>query len=195
MNIDIGNVIVTNDHVTNGNNQCSVMPENGDRETMGHYQLNLVSPYEWNSYTDIAILKMSISPAAQNWSKPISSLSYTLSSLRLCSPKMLEGSPVIVIGYPAFGKQSIQVDGYNSQISSRQVTEGIISGYDTSIRSPIGKLPYSNYYVSAKIDSGNSGGIALSKDSDGLCLLGVATWLSIGNFEAQGIVQNINKYG
>ena len=103
------------------------------------------------------------------------------------------GSPVIVIGYPAFGKQQVQVEGYNSSISSRQVTEGIVSGHDTSVESPIGNLPYSNYYVSAKIDSGNSGGIALSKDSNGLCLLGVATWLSLGNFETQGVVQNMRN--
>lgn len=85
------------------------------------------------------------------------------------------------------------MEGYNSKISARQVTEGIISGYDTSVEQPIGNLPYPNYYVSAKIDSGNSGGVALSKNSNGLCLLGVATWLSLGDFETQGVVQNIHN--
>ena len=106
---------------------------------------------------------------------------------------MSVGSPVIVIGYPAFGKQQVQVEEYNSSISSKQVTEGIISGHDTSIERPVGNLPYSNYYVSAKIDSGNSGGVVLSKDNNGLCLLGVATWLSLGNFETQGVVQNMRN--
>jgi len=193
MNIDVGYVTVTNDHVVSGNSQCAVMPEDKNGETLGHFQLNLSSPYEWNPYTDIAILKMSISPAAQSWSKPITSLNYNLSNLKSCPSKMLEGSPVIVIGYPAFGKQQVQVQGYDSSISSRQVTEGIISGYDTAVVRPIGNLSYSNYYVSAKIDSGNSGGVALSKDSGGLCLLGVATWLSLGNFETQGVVQNIHN--
>ncbi len=193
MKLDIGYVAVTNDHVISGNNWCNVVPENSSGEGMGHFQLNLSSLSDWNPYTDIAILKMSVSPAAQSWSKPISSLNYNLSNLRSCPLKMSVGSPVIVIGYPAFGKQQVQVEGYNSSISSRQVTEGIVSGHDTSVESPIGNLPYSNYYVSAKIDSGNSGGIALSKDSNGLCLLGVATWLSLGNFETQGVVQNMRN--
>lgn len=64
MNLDIGYVIVTNDHVIAGNSWCNVLPENSSGETLGHFQLNLASPYEWNSYTDIAILKMSVSPAA-----------------------------------------------------------------------------------------------------------------------------------
>lgn len=193
MNLDVGYVTVTNDHVILGNNWCNVMPENSTGEGMGHFSLNLSSPSDWNPYTDIAILKMSVSPAAQSWSEPISSLNYNLSSLRSCPLKMFAGSPVIVIGYPVFGKQQVQAEGYSGSVSARQVTEGIISGYDTSVESPVGNLPYSNYYVSAKIDSGNSGGIALSKDSNGLCLLGVATWLSLGNFETQGVVQNIRN--
>jgi len=57
-----------------------------------------------------------------------------------------------------------------------------------------GELPYQNYFVSAKIDSGNSGGIAISKTTSGnLCLLGVPTWVSVGNYETQGLVQNINN--
>src|SRR3989344_5035650 len=193
MKLDIGYVAVTNDHVISGNNWCNVVPENSSGEGMGHFQLNLSSLSDWNPYTDIAILKMSVSPAAQSWSKPISSLNYNLSNLRSCPLKMSVGSPVIVIGYPAFGKQQVQVEEYNSSISSKQVTEGIISGHDTSIERPVGNLPYSNYYVSAKIDSGNSGGVVLSKDNNGLCLLGVATWLSLGNFETQGVVQNMRN--
>ena len=48
-------------------------------------------------------------------------------------------------------------------------------------------------YVSAKIDSGNSGGIAFSKDSRGLCVLGIPTWLTVGNYETQGLIQNIHN--
>lgn len=54
-------------------------------------------------------------------------------------------------------------------------------------------MPYPNYFVSAKVDSGNSGGVAFSKDSNGLCVLGIPTWLTIGNFETQGLVQNIHN--
>ncbi|MBU6415530.1 hypothetical protein KGQ34_04820, partial [Patescibacteria group bacterium] len=78
-------------------------------------------------------------------------------------------------------------------LSSRISTNGIISGYDNSVILPPQNLSNPNYYVSAKIDSGNSGGVAFSKDSNGLCVLGVPTWLSIGNYETQGIIQNIHN--
>ena len=72
------------------------------------------------------------------------------------------------------------------------MSNGIISGYDSIVKDTQ-KLPYSNYFVSAKIDSGNSGGIALSKNEKGLCVLGVPTWLTVGNYETQGLVQNIHN--
>jgi hypothetical protein len=52
-------------------------------------------------------------------------------------------------------------------------------------------LKYQNFFVSAKIDSGNSGGIALAKDGQGVCTLGLPTWLTVGNYETQGLIQNI----
>lgn len=189
MNLDNGYTVITNDHVISGNDNCGAMPYDSSGKNLGYFDLDLTSSSEWNSYTDITILKMNIIPALQSLTKPISSLNYNLSGLRLCPTKMASGFPVVIVGYPAFGKHILE-DGrkYDVPVSTRQVTEGVISSYYESI-----KLPYSNYYVSAKIDSGNSGGIALSKDSKGLCLLGVTTWLSVGNFETQGIVQNIHN--
>jgi len=85
----------------------------------------------------------------------------------------------------------------NIKINERHriATDGIISGYTTTVNSKYigGIMPYPNYFTSAKIDSGNSGGIALSKDGNGLCILGVTTWLSVGNWEIQGIIQNIHN--
>src|SRR3989338_2923702 len=75
----------------------------------------------------------------------------------------------------------------------RTITNGIISAHDTSVTGIFGDLPYVNYFVSAKIDSGNSGGIAFSKDSRGLCVLGIPTWLTVGNYETQGLIQNIHN--
>ena len=87
---------------------------------------------------------------------------------------------VVIIGYPAYAQH-----GPATQIT----TNGIISGFGPSAAS----LPNPNYFVSAKIDSGNSGGIALSKDENGICVLGISTWLTVGNYETQGIVQNIHN--
>ncbi|MBU4274650.1 trypsin-like peptidase domain-containing protein [Patescibacteria group bacterium] len=192
MDLDIGYVVITNNHVVNGTGDCAVTPENNLEQMVGHYNLDRSTIYRWNSYTDIAILKMTISAASSSWSEPIKDLNYSLSSLRLCPYKMPEGSPMVIVGYPAFAKRQIEFQGTTGQISSKQVTNGIISGYDRSVE-VTGNLPYSNYYVSAKIDSGNSGGVALSKDENGLCFLGVPTWLNIGNYEVQGIVQNIHN--
>jgi len=93
-----------------------------------------------------------------------------------------------VISYPAF----THVHTEEEIIATRTVTEGIISSYELSLKEEYG-LPYVNYFVSAKIDSGNSGGIVLSRDEHGLCVLGVPTWLNIGEFETQGIIQNIRN--
>ena len=54
-------------------------------------------------------------------------------------------------------------------------------------------LPDPNYFISNKIDHGNSGGIALSKYNDSLCVLGIPTWLNRGVSDNQGIVQNIKN--
>ena len=83
---------------------------------------------------------------------------------------------------------------YNPEnaIENEITTNGTISGYDSSPQND--GLPYSNYYISATIDSGNSGGIAFSKDKNGLCLLGIPTWITTtGNYSNEGIVQNIDN--
>ena len=69
------------------------------------------------------------------------------------------------------------------------VSNGVISGFAPAAAG----LPNTDYFVSAKIDSGNSGGIAFSKDRDGLCILGIPTWVSQGNFENAGLIQNMSN--
>lgn len=121
---------------------------------------------------------------------------YSLSSLNRCPNDIPIGSPVAVIGYPASGEQKLNYDssyGYDHYQFQRIVTDGKISGYLGVDLITNDYIPVANYYVSATLDSGNSGGIALSKNKDGLCLLGVPTWLKLGNYETQGIVQNINN--
>lgn len=104
----------------------------------------------------------------------LNELPQDLAGTGFCPNKMPVGSPVMVAGYPKFS--------YPAQT----VTNGVVSGYETYTDT-------SNYYVSAKVDSGNSGGLAFSKHNEKLCVLGVPTALSIGNFETQGIILNIHK--
>jgi len=92
-------------------------------------------------------------------------------------------SPVAVVGFPTFTNKGV--------FATRTTTNGVISAHDFTAL--VDNLPYSNYYVSAKIDTGNSGGIAFSKNNNALCLLGIPTWLSVGNYETQGVIQNIHN--
>lgn len=79
------------------------------------------------------------------------------------------GDKMVIVGYPAFGGSSLTA------------TEGTISGFVETQYGPI-------YKTSAKIDSGNSGGIAVDKTKK--CLLGMPTWATQGTFEGLGYIQS-----
>lgn len=178
---------LTNLHVVTGDGFCTMTLDGGA------YDLDKSQSHAWNDFTDISVLNFAVNPVAAEISKPVSNLDYSISLLQKCPANMPLGSPVVVIGYPASTQTTVTYNGHTGRMSSRTVTNGVISALDSSVRKPLGNLPYANYYVSAKIDSGNSGGVALSKTSSGLCLLGVPTWLNIGHYDAQGLVQNIHN--
>lgn len=206
---DLGNVVLTNKHVVKkpypyGN--CLVYVDSTDRSKktndfylIGAYQVfpsYNKSSYRINYNVDIKALeiKQLISREDAPNFLSIDNLNYRISSVPKCKTEMSLGSPVVIIGYPAFTKRdTINPLGYVQDEKSRTITNGIISAYDSTVTGEYGTLPYSNYFISAKIDSGNSGGIALSKDKNGLCVLGVPTWLNVGNYDTQGVVQNIHN--
>ena len=148
------------------------------------FQVDPTADLDWNKETDVRVALIGNDKKSAGRSSA-ADLNYNLYSLRKCSPKMPIGSPVIIIGYPASTQSKTN--------TPRTITNGIISGFDQSVQPPQGTLPNANYYVSNKIDSGNSGGISLSKDSNGLCILGMLTWLQVGNYDTQGIIQNIHN--
>lgn len=79
-----------------------------------------------------------------------------------CTQQPDIGEKIVVLGYPTIGS--------NEGITA---TEGIISGYDGDY-----------YIISAKIDRGNSGGIAVSvKDN---CIVGMPSAASSGGIESLG---------
>jgi hypothetical protein len=179
--------IVTNEHVIAGDDYCVIYNSN-----VGMFGLNLSAVKAWNQSADEAIIPVlelpSSKPLPPNYPL-VNSLNYSISSLQDCPSNMPQDSPVIVVGYPAFStilNTSNPEEAFKNQI----VTNGTISGYDAPAQSQ--GLPDSNYYISATIDSGNSGGVAFSKNTSGLCLLGIPTWITLtGNFNNEGIVQNI----
>ena len=199
----IGYRVLTNQHIIEGENEkCNLYVTKTNGNLYGWYNVLLNEQYRWNYNTDAVALKVEINKplndaivsmtSKKNESAPVSELNYKISNLRKCPSDMAIGSPVVLIGYPAFAERVNYYEGERIVSSFRTVTNGIISSHDTSVKYFQG-LPYPNYFVSAKIDSGNSGGIALSKDKNGLCVLGIPTWLTIGNYETQGIVQNIHN--
>jgi hypothetical protein len=197
--------LLTNYHVVKtpySDGRCDVMLL--DRTTgnlKGAYTVYSSTAKEWNIYTDIALLELSRSASwdavMSSPSAEISSLNFKISSIPNCQNKMPIGAPVVVIGYPAFGEKQYTTQAGGESLSGEQsnliVSNGVISGYDSTVVQPIGDLPYPNYFISAKIDSGNSGGMAFSKTVNGLCILGLPTWLTLGNYETQGLVQNIQN--
>ncbi len=98
-----------------------------------------------------------------------------LKNYPICSKDKMVGSKVYVFGYPA---SALKMDTYKEE-HNLIVTSGIVSGIDGN----------GNYYTDAKIDSGNSGGLAVSKIDNKICLAGIPTWVSRGNFENLGLIQ------
>ncbi|OGI67277.1 hypothetical protein A2823_01520 [Candidatus Nomurabacteria bacterium RIFCSPHIGHO2_01_FULL_41_91] len=82
------------------------------------------------------------------------------------------GTPLSVFGYPAVGGNSLTV------------TDGIVSGVETDNNG----VHY--YKTSAKIDHGNSGGIAIE---DSGCVIGIPTFVQQGELESIGRILDL-KY-
>lgn len=82
--------------------------------------------------------------------------------------------------------QKIYVAGFSTASNKRlAITEGIISGYDDTS----GYIQGTFLITSAKIDSGNSGGAALTGEGR---LVGLPTFLR-GNYEILGYVLDLNR--
>lgn len=183
--------ILTNYHVISDTKKCVISIDDTDNKNSGLFDVEINTSTN-NQDKDMAILNIGKSLSDKN--KNISDYNYNLSSLRKCLSNTLVGSPVAIIGYPSYTKRSttINIEGLGDVSTIyRATTNGIVSGYDTSLLKLTNNLSNENYFISAKTDVGNSGGIALSKDEQGLCVLGLPTWVTVGNYETQGLVQNI----
>lgn len=87
-----------------------------------------------------------------------------------CKTKASTGDQVLILGYPGIGSAS-----------DVTATDGIISGYENGY-----------YITSAKVDHGNSGGVAiLVKDN---CYLGVPTYVQAGELESLARILDFNNF-
>lgn len=179
--------VVTNKHVIKDATTCVLSITNSANSTTGIFGVK-TTVQTFNENTDSAIL--TIGESLSTTSVPVTNYNYSIANLPSCKSLVPVGSPMVIIGYPAYAKRDakLTIDTIGTfNVIYRTVTNGIISGYDTSQKGD------ANYFVSAKIDNGNSGGIALAKEASGLCILGLPTWLTVGNYETQGLVQNITN--
>lgn len=87
----------------------------------------------------------------------------------LCDKTPSIGDSVVILGYPSIGSSQ-----------GITATEGIISGYE------------GDYFItSAKIEHGNSGGVAILPKYN--CYVGIPTAAVAGEIESLGLILDINK--
>jgi S1-C subfamily serine protease len=191
--------LLTNWHVIDGMETCLFVNDKfinpkytptSNNYRPGAYILDLTNAYRPDEQLDFAIVPFSRNEngkaiAEENGAPSdeyleVNQLDYKAGTMTRCSEKAAIGTPVAIIGYPA---SSINLEQWAPPES---VTTGIISGYEASYQS-------NNYLVSAKVDHGNSGGLALGKENGKICFLGIPTWVVTGEVESTGIVQNIRN--
>lgn len=189
--------LMTNYHVIDGMKSCGFVNDkflNPKYTITAHnyrsfaYVLDLSNIQRPDNNIDFAIVPFNRNPstiAQEYYGAPtdeyleVNQLNYRVGSMLKCSDKVSIGTSVAILGYPA---SSFSL----STAPPESVTTGIISGYDSSYKS-------NTYVVSAKVDHGNSGGLALGKENGKVCLLGIPTWVVTGIVESAGVVQNINN--
>lgn len=89
-----------------------------------------------------------------------------------CASEPNIGDPLVILGYPSYGSGAGTITSVFSHLEIT-ATEGIISGKDSGY-----------YTTSAKIEHGNSGGLAVDKTNN--CYLGIPTAAFTGEIESLG---------
>lgn len=104
---------------------------------------------------------------------------HLLENYSFCPKDKIIGSKVYIFGYPITGGEYKKLLVSDILVRNLIVSTGIISGVDS----------HENYYTDAKIDSGSSGGLVVSKINNEICVVGIPTWVSGGDFETLGMIQ------
>lgn len=104
---------------------------------------------------------------------------HLLENYSFCLKDKIVGSKIYIFGYPITGGEYQKFLSSDILVRNLIISTGIISGVDS----------HENYYTDAKIDSGSSGGLAVSKINNEICIVGIPTWISGGDFETLGMIQ------
>lgn len=164
-------LIVTNNHVIAGSTSCHVtIPDVATGALTQIYEAKpIVAPTLSKQY-DIALLSIYAAYRDSNgkvWGKYPISL-HTFVQPKNCSSPQL-GDTVRIYGYP------VTSENYNLTI-----TDGIISNFADD----------GTILTSAKVDSGNSGGLAMSQSG---CMLGIPSAVLTGNYQNLGVIIPVNE--
>jgi len=161
-------IVQTNNHVIDGASSCLItLPDKTTGEPNSIYKANpLIIPGLSKEY-DIAFLQINNAYTDNNgkkWGKYPTTF-HAFISPKACSnytPKL--GEPIKIYGYP------VTSGGYNLTI-----TDGIISSFADN----------QDILTSAKVDSGNSGGLAVNNNG---CYLGIPSAVVSGNYQNLGVI-------
>jgi len=176
--LGVGNYYVrTNLHVVstsdNSQSKCVILAY-PDYQSSSNYKMFKSNSYKfYNSSFDIAFLTPQLMSKSENASagtvNDLSIHARNEGSSPICDTTNI-GDHLSVLGYPGVGGDTLTV------------TDGIISGFEFN---------YGVRYVktSAKIDHGNSGGIAIE---DSGCIIGIPTFVEQGSLESIGRILDLN---
>ncbi len=161
-------MVLTNNHVISGASFCFItLPDTATGAPKAIYKAEPIIVPSLSKQYDLAFLRINSAYTdsdGKTWGVyPTSFPAYnSANDCKNYTPKL--GDNVRIYGYP------VTSGGYNLTI-----TDGIISSFTNN----------NDILTSAKIDSGNSGGLAVNKDG---CFLGVPSAVVSGNYQNLGVI-------
>ncbi len=183
--------VLTNGHVAELKktlNACDVTLHS--RNWLGYFVYNKKTHF-LNENIDVVLMKIeqAFTGGKVEW-KPFVSWdtlkSYLLKYYPTCPDTSIIGVKVYVFGYPGSAFEYATGPEYDEpELLERNliVFDGLISGKDSN----------GDFYTTAKIDAGVSGGLAVAKINGEICIVGIPTWISSGDYENIGIIQSFEK--
>lgn len=161
-------LIMTNNHVIADSNYCLVtIPDPTTGVAINIYHARPIIVPQISEQYDIAMLKIDSSftdKKGKTWGifpTTFQTFDFT-NNCKNKTPKL--GDSIRIYGYP------VTSGGYNLTI-----TDGIISSFEDD----------GNILTSAKIDSGNSGGLAIDQDG---CMVGIPSAVLTGRYQNLGVI-------
>jgi len=168
--------VVTNAHLILKENECMISVPSPIQDGKFYNYIafgvpNVEDDFAFFFLTDEVIEIGGVTQRPIGDSPPPSTLTFT-KNYKYCSPEDVQiGDKVYILGFPTIGGSSLTM------------TEGIISGIEDFF-----------YKTSAKIDQGNSGGVAILGEKN--CYLGIPTYAKLtyaklGGVESLGYILNL----